>query len=108
MPWPLWGRHASGQGQTRMKSPRSDLDMFWLNAPAATEAGAGARPATPPSRSRSEAKSDETTRVAREMIDAATEARHARTARLRLARLGKEAEEKAQAPSPVKRRSTRT
>jgi hypothetical protein len=54
-------------------------------------------PAFHPKLSPSERKADERTRVVREMTDAATEQRSTTTARLKAARLGKEAEDRAQA-----------
>lgn len=54
-------------------------------------------PAFRPQSSPSERKADERTRVVREMTDAASEKRSATTARLKAARLGKEAEDQAQA-----------
>lgn len=50
-----------------------------------------------PQLSPSERKADERTRLVREMTDVATEKRLATTARLKAARLGKEAEDRAQA-----------
>ena len=55
-------------------------------------------------------KADERTRLVREMTDAATEKRLAMTARLKAARLGKEAEDRAQAalePPKAKRKPRR-
>jgi hypothetical protein len=64
-----------------------------------------------PKSTRFEARADETTRLVREITDKATEQRHAKTASLRAARLGKEAEDRAaaalapakKAPRPRKR-----
>ena len=54
-------------------------------------------PAFRPQPSPSERKADERTRLVREMTDGATEKRLTTTARLKAARLGKEAEDRAQA-----------
>lgn len=50
-------------------------------------------------RSAQESKAENTTRIAREMIDAEVNSREAKTAKLREARLAREAEEAAQAVS---------
>ena len=68
--------------------------------------GMGAAPGQRPPRTSAEARAEETTRVAREMMDGETEKRHAKTALLRQARLDKEAAEKAQAAlEPPKKRT---
>ena len=57
----------------------------------------------------SERKADESTRVAREATAAAAEKRQATTAKLKAARLAKEAEDRAQIEqSPVKRKKAKT
>ena len=61
-----------------------------------TPAKAGV-PAFRPQPSPSERKADERTRLVREMTDSETEKRLTTTARLKAARLGKEAEDRAQA-----------
>lgn len=61
----------------------------------------GAAPGFRPARSPAEARAEETTRVARELIDAAADARRLKIAQLRDARLQKEADEKALAPPPA-------
>ncbi len=66
-------------------------------------------PAFRPQPSPSERKADERTRAVREMTDSETEKRLATTARLKAARLGKEAEDRAQAaldPPKKKRKSS--
>jgi hypothetical protein len=96
-----------------MKPPAPMPDFVWsYDAPTAPRPQdareAGLRlPRTPQQR-----RADETTRVAREMIDAATEQRHAATERLRTARLAKEAQEaaddaaaRAAAPPPPPKRA---
>ena len=68
-----------------------------------------AAPAFRPKLSPSEHKADERTRAVRELTDAATEKRQATTARLKAARLGKVAEDRAQAelePPKKKRKPT--
>lgn len=65
-----------------------------------------AAPAFRPQLSPSERKADERTRAVREMTGAATEKRLAITARLKAARLQKEAEDRAQAAlEPTKKKS---
>ena len=64
---------------------------------AGTRPTESAVPAFKPQSSPSERKADERTRLVREMTDAATEKRSAATARLKEARLGKEADDRAQA-----------
>lgn len=90
---------------------KAALTMLWPDMPAhAAKPGVGAAPGIRPSRTPSELKADETTRVAREATHAAAETRHALTARLRRARLEREAHEKARvalAPPPAKHRSRR-
>jgi len=56
--------------------------------------------------SKQEAKADATTRAAREILDSEVSRREAKTERLRLARLAKEAEA-APAPAPKKKPATR-
>lgn len=76
------------------------FDDLWPGAPQPSIDGLGASPGFRPARSPSEARAEETTRVAREMTDSAAEQRHARTARLKQARLEKEAAEASAAPAP--------
>ncbi len=72
--------------------------------------GVGERPGFRPPRSRSELRADETTRVAREIMDAEAEKRRANLARLDKARREREAEQAALAavappkPKPKTRR----
>ena len=54
-----------------------------------------------PLRSKQESKADLTTRTARAMFDAESAARDAKTARLRQARMEKEARELAEQPAPA-------
>ena len=73
-------------------------DASWLERfMSGTKPVETAVPAFRPKLSNSEHKADERTRAVREMTDAATEKRQAATARLKAARLGKEAEDRAQA-----------
>lgn len=82
------------------------LEDIWPIETAPSIAGLGAAPGFRPARSPAEARSDETTRVAREFVESQTDERRAQVARLRQARLDKEAAEKAQAAAvaPKKRR----
>ena len=73
-------------------------DTGWLEKfMAGTKPVETAIPAFRPQASPSERKADERTRAVREMTDAATEKRQAATARLKTARLEKEAQDRAQA-----------
>ncbi len=73
-------------------------DAAWLERfMAGTAPVAADVPAYRPQLSPAERKADERTRLVREMTDAATEERRTSTARLRAARLAKEAEDRAQA-----------
>ena len=56
--------------------------------------------------SKIEAKGDATTRAARAIIDKETDARDAKTARLKAARLAKEASDLAAAPPPAPAKKT--
>ena len=82
-----------------MTKPRPDAsDAGWLERfMSGPKTGGGAAPGVRPPSSPSERKADERTRLVREMTDAATEKRQATTARLKAARLSKEAEDRAQA-----------
>lgn len=87
------------------------IDSLWPGdspapRPPSTE-GMGAAPGFRPPRSSSEARAEETTRVAREMMDAETEKRHAKTSMLKQARLEKEAAEKAEAALEAPKKKTR-
>ena len=80
------------------KQPPDTSDSAWLERfMAGTEPVETAVPTFRPQSSPSERRADERTRVVREMTDAATEKRSAATARLKAARLEKEAEDRAQA-----------
>ena len=80
------------------KSRPDNSDAGWLERfMSGTKPGDTAAPAYRPQPSASERKADERTRAVREMTEAATEKRSALTARLKAARLGKEAEDRAQA-----------
>jgi hypothetical protein len=59
-----------------------------------------------PSMSKGELKGDATTRAARAIIDREVADRDAKTARLKIARLAKEAEERDAAPAPAPARKT--
>lgn len=83
-----------------MTTRKDMFDSLWPGAPQPSTAGLGASPGFRPARSPSEARAEETTRVAREMTDTAAEQRHARTARLKQARLEREAAEASAAPAP--------
>ena len=86
-------------------------DAGWLERfMSGTKPVATAAPAFRPQSSPSQQKADERTRVVPEMTDAATEKRLATTARLKAARLGKEAEDRAQAAlePPKKKRKPST
>ena len=82
-----------------MTKKRPDAsDAGWLEKfMSGTKPVETAAPAFRPQPSPSEQKADERTRLVREMTDAATEKRSTTTARLKAARLGKEAEDRAQA-----------
>ena len=82
-----------------MTKPRLDAsDAGWLERfMSGTQPVETAAPAFRPQPSLSERKADERTRAVREITDAATEKRSTTTARLKAARLGKEAEDRAQA-----------
>ena len=81
---------------TKQRSNGSDAG--WLERfMSGTKPVETAAPAFRPKLSPSEHKSDERTRAVREMTDAATEKRQATTARLKAARLGKEADDRDQA-----------
>lgn len=91
-----------------MKKQRPDgSDAGWLERfMSGTKPVQTAALAFRPKLSPSEHKSDERTRAIRSITDAATEKRQATTARLKAARLGKEAEDRAQAalePPPKKK-----
>lgn len=80
------------------KQPPDGSDASWLGRfMSGTKLVETATPAFRPKLSPSEHKADERTRAVRELTDAATEKRQATTARLKAARLGKEAEDRAQA-----------
>lgn len=88
--------------------PPDSSDSAWLERfMAGTKPVKTAAPAFRPQSSPSEHKTDERTRLVREMTDAATEKRSTATARLKAARLAKEAEDQAQAAldPPKKKRS---
>ena len=93
-----------------MTKPRPDgSDASWLERfMSGTKPVETAAPTFRSQTSLSQQKADERTRLVREMTDAATEKRLATTARLKAARLGKEAEDRAQAalePPKKKRKS---
>ena len=67
------------------------LEGLWPGAPQPSIEGMGERPGFRPARSPSEARAEETTRVAKEMIDTAAEKRQAKIAELKQARLEKQA-----------------
>ena len=94
------------------KQPPDPSDPDWLERfMAGTKPADTAVPAFRPKPSPSERKADERTRVVREITDAATEKRSTATARLKAARLGKEAEDRAQAalePPPKKKGKPKT
>lgn len=69
--------------------------------------GVGERPGFRPPRSRAEIRADETTRVAREIIEAETEKRQANIARLDRARRTHEAEQAALAPPEPPKKARR-
>ena len=80
---------------------KETIDELWPGdspapRPPSTE-GMGAAPGFRPPRTSAEAKAEETTRVAREMMDAETEQRLTKTASLRRAREERQAAEQAQA-----------
>jgi hypothetical protein len=80
------------------------FDQFVSGTSQDTQTPAFRAPTSP-----SERKADQSTRVAREATDAATEKRQALTAKLKAARLAKEAEDRAQIEqSPVKRKKAKT
>lgn len=90
------------------KKPPDSSDAAWLERfMAGTTPVNTAAPAFRPQSSPSEQKADERTRLVREMTDAATEKRSTATARLKAARLAKEAEDQAKAALdlPKKKRS---
>ena len=94
---------------TKRRPDASDagwLERFMSGTEPVKTAAPGFRPQSSPSQQ----KADERTRVVREMTDAATEKRLATTARLKAARLGKEAEDRAQAAlePPKKKRKPST
>jgi len=77
-----------------------DIDALWLST--LTPAARPAVPAFRPTRAPHEVKADTTARISRELIDAQTEKRHANTARLKQARLERDAgEQAAAAAAPV-------
>jgi hypothetical protein len=69
--------------------------------------GLGAKAGFRPTKSRFEAKADETTRMVREMTDQATEQRQAKTVALRAARLQKESEDREAAAAAPARKPVR-
>ena len=92
------------------KPAQSTLTQFWLEATFLTPQSSEPRvSAYRPVPTRSDIKAEEATRVAREFTEAAAERRQAQVARLRQARLEKEASDKAQAAAtpPKKRRVAR-
>ena len=86
-----------------MKKPAPDistdawLERFFSGTSAETKV-----PAFRPTQSPSERKAAETTRVFREMTEAATDQRQAAAAKLKAARLGKEADTRARAAQEPK------
>lgn len=78
------------------------LEQFMAGTKPVKTAALAFRPQLSPS----ERKADERTRLVREMTDAATEKRLATTARLKAARLGKEAEDRAQAALEMPKKKT--
>lgn len=70
----------------------------------ASMAGVGAEPGFRPKQTPSEARADETTRVSREITDAAAETRREKTGRLRQARLEREAQDQPRR-APASRRA---
>ena len=92
------------------KTAQGTLTQFWLEATFLKPQGSEPRvSAYSPVPTRSDIKAEEATRVAREVTEAAAEKRHAQVARLRQARLEKEAQDEAEAPvaPPKKRRIAR-
>ena len=80
------------------KRPSDASNAGWLERfMSGTKSVETAAPTFRSQSSPSQQKADERTRLVREMTDAATEKRLATTARLKAARLGKEAEDRAQA-----------
>lgn len=67
------------------------LEGLWPGAPQPSIEGLGAAAGFRPASSPAEARAEQTTRVAREMIDTATEKRHAKMAELKQARLERQA-----------------
>lgn len=94
-----------------MTDPKTSFDGLFAaeaaRAQRSSEAGPASRSKPAATRTPAEVRAAETTRVAREMTDAITERRHAQVARLREARLEKEAEAKAAAAlePPVKKKA---
>jgi hypothetical protein len=86
-----------------MTSTKTFLDFF---APNADDMKPPKVAAYRPTRTPAEVRAESTTRVAREMTDADAERRQTQVAKLRAARLAKEAEETAAAaaPEPKKKR----
>jgi hypothetical protein len=86
--------------------PRS-LDSFldfWPPEPDPSRRGPAARAAAGPATTPAMRRAEETTRVAREATDAATEKRAAQVAKLKAARLERDATEAAVAEPPKKAR----
>ncbi|EYD76333.1 hypothetical protein Rumeso_02091 [Rubellimicrobium mesophilum DSM 19309] len=93
------------------KQPPDASNAGWLERfMSGTKPVETAAPTFRPQTSPSQQKADERTRLVREMTDAATEKRLATTARLKAERLGKEAEDRAQAAlePPKKKRKPST
>ena len=91
------------------KSRPDASDAGWLERfMSGTKPVETAAPAFRPQLSPSERKADERTRVARQMTDADTEKRSALTARLKAARLEKEAEDRAQAALEVPKKKRKS
>ena len=87
-----------------MTSRKTMMESLWPEAPRPSTEGLGAMPGFRPARTPAETRAEETTRVAREMTDAETERRQARTAELRRARLAKEAAADVAPPVKAKRK----
>ena len=84
-----------------MTSPKTFLDLF---APAAEDLPMPVVSAYAPKRTPAELRAESTTRVAREMTDVETERRQGQVAKLRAARLAKEAEDTAAAALEPKKK----
>ena len=94
-----------------MTSPKDTADSLWLRATSQVQ-----RPSTdawypgqsPAGQRSHHVKADETTRKVRELNNAATDQRHANVARLKQARLDKEAEDQARAVPDASEKGSRS